>query len=101
MLPSAWRTPMTVMVRLFARSAVEPAVVFETCTVFPNVTFTSQDASVIVSELELRSVTVPRATALVPGEGEGAPGLGHAAAAPPPPRVPPPSPPNVPLLRAL
>src|SRR5947199_71156 len=50
MLPSAWRVPTTVIVMVFLRSAVEPAVVFTTCTLLPNVTFTSQAEEVIVKE---------------------------------------------------
>jgi len=50
MLPSAWRVPTTVIVMVSLRSAVEPAVVFTTCTLLPNVTFTSQAEEVIVKE---------------------------------------------------
>jgi hypothetical protein len=88
MLPSASRVPITVIVMLSWRSEVEPAKFFETCTVLPNVTLTSQEVPVIVSEVFVRSVMAPATTALVPGEGEGAPGLGHAAPKPPPPPVP-------------
>src|SRR5215469_4365256 len=93
MLPSAWRVPMIVTVMLSFRSPVLPATVLETCTVLPNTTLVSHCVFVRVIEPAARSVTVPRATALEPGEGEGAPGLGHAAAKarPPPPAPPPPN----------
>ena len=92
MLPSACRVPMIVTVMLSFRSDVVPVTVLETCTVFPNVTFTSHAVVVMVSDDELRSVTVPLATALLPGDGDGAPGLGHALPNPPPLPPPPPKP---------
>src|ERR1700756_5212703 len=75
---------MIVTVMLSFRSEVVPVTVLETCTVFPKVTFTSQAVEVMVSEDDARSVMVPVATALVPGEGDGAPGLGQALPNPPP-----------------
>src|SRR5690242_18292558 len=76
------------------RSPVLPEVVFDTWTVLPNTTFTSHCVLVMVIEPLARLVTVPRATALVPGDGEGAPGLGQTAPNPRPPPPPPPPPPN-------
>src|SRR5438105_7142590 len=79
------------------RSEVEPALVFDTWTVLPNVILMSHAVSLMVMEFEVSWVTVPRATALVPGDGVGAPGLGQTAAPPPPPPRPPkaPAPPGV------
>src|SRR5579864_4572632 len=73
---------------LSARSDVEPVTVLDTCTVLPNTTLMSHAVLVMVSDEDVRSVTVPVATAFVPGLGEGAPGLGHAAPKPP---LPPPA----------
>src|SRR5258708_1086839 len=86
MLPSAWRVPVMVTVRLFFRSAVEPALCLVIVMFGPRVTFTSQLGLVTVSELVARLLIVPRASAW-PVEGV-APGVGHAAARPPPPLVP-------------
>src|SRR5258708_7989810 len=92
MLPSAWRVPMIVTVMVSFRSEVVPVTVFETCTVLPKVTFTSHVPMVMVRDDDVRSVTVPLATALPPGDGEGAPGLGHAVPKVPPLPPPPPKP---------
>src|SRR5438309_1115717 len=73
--------------RRWARAPVLPTTCREICTVGSNATLTSQLGLVMVSELEVRPVMVPVATARLPGDGVGAPGLGHTAAPPrPPPR---------------
>jgi hypothetical protein len=52
-----------VTVRLFFKSAVEPALCLLIATFAPSVTFTSQLELVTVSELEPRLLIVPRASA--------------------------------------
>src|SRR2546429_6402678 len=88
MLPSALRVPTIVTVRVSFKSPVLPATCREICTVGSNATLTSQLGLVMVSVLEVRPVMVPVATARLPGDGVGAPGLGHTAA----PQRPPPRP---------
>src|SRR5438876_7536196 len=82
---------MIVTVKLSFKSLVLPATWRETWTELPKLTLTSQLGFVMVSELEVRPVMVPVATARDPGDGVGAPGLGHAAAPPRPPPKPPPA----------
>src|SRR5207253_8776679 len=95
-VPSSLGKLKIVTLMLSFRSDVEQATVLDTWTVLTKTTLVSHAVVVMVSEVEVRSVTVPRTAALVPGAGEGAPGLGHAAASPP--RVPAP-PPKLPPVR--
>src|SRR6266849_2537345 len=82
--PSACRVPVIVTVWLSCRSDVEPSACFDTVTVGPNVTFTSQLVLVTVIDVPPRLVTVPLARLWVPAAGV-APGDGQTAPTPLPP----------------